>query len=481
MIDFLYGSKGPTERQLQFRDASETFKLYGGAIGGGKSYAICREGIRMSLMYPGNRGFMARHESKAFRETTLVTLLSAIQDIESRTQQKIVLYHNKSDQEIKFVTGSILIYGGLGGRENTDRVKSMELGWACIDEASECIEADIDMLESRLRWKLPDNTYPKFTVFYASNPEPCYLKDRFVTPQLQGNKHPERVFVQALPKDNQWLPDGYVERMCIGKPDYWIKRYINGSWDAAEGQVWPQFDYNIHVYPNNISNFNILPPTKPDQYPTIFGGLDHGQTNPTCLLGAYVDCDGNIFIYDEYHSPGLVSEHSNEIKHKFDVDLLSIIYADPSIWQVKGERNGKAFCTHDEYMDNDLCFVPANNAVNAGLNRVGEYLYFNKELNNPITGKKGSPRLFISNRCVNLVKNISEYQWKVHKNDKMITSVEQPIKRNDHSCDALRYLVMSRPGTEVIEKINNYGTFNYYKDQINNSRNPKTGTIGVYN
>ena len=45
-----------TDRQAIFHGAPEMFKLYGGAMGGGKTFALCAEAFALSCEYPGNRG-----------------------------------------------------------------------------------------------------------------------------------------------------------------------------------------------------------------------------------------------------------------------------------------------------------------------------------------------------------------------------------------------------------------------------------------
>ena len=45
-----------TPRQAAFHAAPEKFRLYGGAMGGGKTVALCAEAIALSCDYPGNRG-----------------------------------------------------------------------------------------------------------------------------------------------------------------------------------------------------------------------------------------------------------------------------------------------------------------------------------------------------------------------------------------------------------------------------------------
>ena len=46
----------PTDRQRAFHSSTARFKLFGGAMGGGKSYALCAECIDLCLNYEGNRG-----------------------------------------------------------------------------------------------------------------------------------------------------------------------------------------------------------------------------------------------------------------------------------------------------------------------------------------------------------------------------------------------------------------------------------------
>ena len=452
--DLYYGEKGPTVRQKQFRDAPQLNKLYGGAVGGGKSWCISSEGTRLSMLYPGNRGFMCRQEAKAFKETTLVTLLALISKIERMSGTKIMANHRKADQTIEFVNGSTILYGGIGGSENKDRVKSMELGWAAVDEASECAEDDINMLESRLRWQLPDGTYPIFHCFYASNPEPGWLKRRFVDPHFAGRLPDDLAFIQALPRDNNWLPDGYVDRISAGKPDYWVKRYIDGSWDAAEGQVWPQFDRNIHVFPNENCDYEIRAPLRKEQYKYIFSSLDHGQANPACFLGWYVDKDSNLFVYDMYYDSGLISKHVREIKEKFKMELFHYNRTDPSVWNTVGEREGKEWTTADEYHEHGLRgLAKANNTLRAGLNRVGEFLYNDPAHIHPILGTTGSPRVFISARCEKLVEEILGYIWKPQRRPDVNDAREEPLGRRDHSVDAFRYGIMSRPSIAAKKKV----------------------------
>jgi len=209
-------------RQDLFHRASETNKLYGGAMGGGKTWALCAEAIALSDDYPGNRGYVCRHELTSFKRSTGLTLDLLL------TRAGLIARHHQTDHYYLLINGSVIYYGGLGDDANAiDKLKSMELGWFAIDEASETTEAFFLMLGSRLRLQIPRI---KYFGLLASNPDPGWLKARFIDQKL-----PDHIFIPALPKDNPALPAGYVDRLKELFPADWVARFLEGDWSAFEG------------------------------------------------------------------------------------------------------------------------------------------------------------------------------------------------------------------------------------------------------
>lgn len=222
-----------TKKQAYFHAAPEMFKLFGGAMGGGKSWALCAEAIALSQQYPGNRGYLCRDTFTAFRRTTLMVLESMLD------RAGLVEQHHQSAYYFLLKNGSIIMYGGLGDdRKAIEKLKSMDLGWFGIDEASETSESYFLMLSTRLRLKLPGI---KYFGLLASNPDPGWLKRRFIDQHL-----PDHVFIQALPGDNPQLALGYLDRLKSILPEEWQKRYIQGDWTAFEG-VNSVFPYSAIV------------------------------------------------------------------------------------------------------------------------------------------------------------------------------------------------------------------------------------------
>lgn len=432
-LDLLYGRHGPTAKQAEFRDSPKKFRLYGGAVGGGKSVALCAELLRAQLAFPGNRGFICRHEATAFRMTTLATLMKLIGELEDMTGQKILTSHHKTERVLHFPNGSVLMYGALGEAEDFERIKSMEVGCFGIDEASETVHENYLMLCSRLRWRLPNGTYPPFFGLLASNPEPGWVKDTFVKPHQLGVPLPNHTFIQALPRDNPFLPPDYIESLRQANPEDWVKRYIEGSWDALEGQVWPMFSFDQHV----IEPFDI-----PYEWPR-FRAIDHGQDHPTVCLWFAVGPDSEIYVYREYYMPGIVSKHAKEIRAMSAGERYDYTVLPPECWGATREKYGRLWSVCDEYHENEIYCIQANNEVMAGVNRVGEYLTPRADRVHPRTGQYGAPRLYIFRGCTNLLLEIPDYSWKTYKTEEK--GKERPKKLKDDACDALRYGVMTRP------------------------------------
>lgn len=460
-LDLLYGIKGPTSRQIEFRDNPNKYKLYGGAVGGGKSVCLCSEAIRLSLAFPGNRGFMCRHEATAFKMTTLQTLLSKIQEIEDITKTKLMHRHHKTEKTIWFTNKSRLEYGALGDIQDFERIKSLEIGHFEIDEASETPYANFQMLKSRLRWKLPDGTYPPFFGLLASNPEPGWVKDLFVTAQVLGELPPNHAFIPALPIDNPYLPPTYVEDLRTSNPGSWVDRYIEGSWTAMEGQIYNEFDPDTHI----------IDPIEIPENVTKFIAIDHGQNHPTCCLWFWVDSDKNIFIYDEYYSPGIVSAHCREIKRISGPDMSRYNYRilPPECWGKTKEKYEQLWSIYDDYLEAGISCTKANNEVLGGINRVGEYLHIQKDRIHPITGNVGSPMLFIYKKCKNLIREMYDYTWKKQKEKQ--EQVDKPVKSGDDAVDALRYGIMTRPAPALFKPVENSNSFDSWKKRLKNINN----------
>ena len=217
----------PNPKQIEAHLASCKYRnvLYGGAVGGGKSYWLCMCVIEHAIKYTGSRICLVRKHLSTFKNSTLVTLLMLL-------PQELIQGHNQQDGKIILVNGSVIIYGGVGTPEEVQKIGSTEFSLIGIDEAGEVDLEPFLFLSSRLRWTLPDGTTPPYNILLASNPSHNWLKEYFID-------HPKDdfIFIQALPKDNlDNLPSDYIENLRKIYPQEWVEKYLEGDWNALSGE-----------------------------------------------------------------------------------------------------------------------------------------------------------------------------------------------------------------------------------------------------
>lgn len=392
----------PTERQARFHQAPERFKLYGGAVGGGKSVALCAEGILLSLEHPGNRGYLARETYEALRKTTLLTFFDIC-------PPKLIKSYNKTEHLLQFINGSQIQFGDL---EDENKLKSLNLGWFGIDEASETTRRKFMMLASRLRLNLPNIHYYGLL---ATNPAPGWIKDDFID-------HPdsEHIFVPALPTDNPYLPDDYVERLIetSAGDEEWVKRYLQGSWATFEGQIYKEFNRLTHV----IKPFEI------PKHWYKYRSIDFGEVNPTACVWIAVDDEQNIYIYREYYQPsnGVITteQHAEKICLMTGKDEILGTVAD-------SHALGKQLIIDYNHYG-VRCQDVLEHEVLTGIARVRERLRLKENR---------KPSLFIFDTCEQTIREFEEYRWDQRIRNELDPK-EKPLKVNDHIMDCIRNFVM---------------------------------------
>ncbi len=151
--------------------------LYGGSAGSGKSFLGCDWQIKRRLKYPGTRGLIGRSELKKLRLSTMATFFELC-SMYGLNPDKHWTY-NGQDHVVKFYNGSQIILMDLADLPSDpefQRFGSIELTDAFVDEAGEVSQKCIDILSSRLRYKLI-NDKPKLLM--TCNPHKGWLYNEF--------------------------------------------------------------------------------------------------------------------------------------------------------------------------------------------------------------------------------------------------------------------------------------------------------------
>jgi len=205
--------------------------LYGGSAGSGKSFLGCDWQIKRRLKYPGTRGLIGRAELKKLRLSTMATFF------ELCTKYNLIagkhFTYNGQDHVINWYNGSQIILMDLADMPSDPdfgRFGSLEITDYFVDEASEVTEKCINILNSRVRYKLI-NDNPKGLL--TCNPHKGWLYREFFDAQRNGSIRKDRRFIQALPTDNPHISPVYIESLQM-LPDIDRKRLLEGDWDYDE-------------------------------------------------------------------------------------------------------------------------------------------------------------------------------------------------------------------------------------------------------
>ena len=445
-LEFLQAANDPTAEEV----------LFTGSIRGGKTQAACYQIFKWALTHGGTY-LIARATYPELRDSTRKVFLQGDGGMPPTCPPELVESFNKVENVLLVKRpggqppGEIIFRAiqehGLG------KVRNITLAGVFIDQLEELDEgAAGEELYQELVGRLSDPAGPR-KLLAAANPGTTthWAYRRFVN---AASREPQTRTVHVELADNApWLPESYVvamERTRETRP-HWYRSRVRGEWGSFEGAAFEEFDERVHV----VAPFAI--PRHWDR----FECMDFGSANPTAWYPVAVDYDGNLVVFDEYYSPGLVSEHAGAIRARRewwwatdddDKPVRANCHADPTIANKLGNSNnrGSELSIEFEFQQNGFSFVHANNNRRAGYMRVSELLHPEDGRPAPIWAshllKQGpTPRLFIFNSCTHLVDQLKSAPLKSEGQDALEVVGPEWESRHGHGVAALRYGCLSRP------------------------------------
>lgn len=214
-------------------DKVTTQLLFGGGAGGGKSNLLMKWIATMALSYPQTRYFLGRESLEDLKKSTLLTLFEVLGSTFGLKEANGDFTHNAQDKFVDiYQTGSRIYYSDIKfypSDPDYEYLGSTEYTAAAIDEASQITGKAKSVIRSRLRYKLDQfGLVPKLGL--GTNPHKGYLKQEFYDPWRKGTLPPESKFVQALPTDNPFLSQGYIDELDRLDPAT-RARLLHGDWD----------------------------------------------------------------------------------------------------------------------------------------------------------------------------------------------------------------------------------------------------------
>lgn len=405
----------PQKKQVDFFMADTKYIAYGGARGGGKSWALRRKLILLAFNYPGISMLLIRRTYPELRDNHIRILLSELEGICS---------YSETRKCFEFPGGSILRLGYLDNENDVNQYQGQEYDIIALDEATQLTEYQFQALKGCLRGA---NSYPK-RMYITCNPGGvghAWVKRLFIDKDYrQGEKADDYTFIKALVYDNEVLlennPD-YLEQLK-SLPASLRNAWLNGKWEEFEGQYFSEFDYAIHT----------CEPFGLDDTFTKYCAIDYGLDMLAAVFVG-VGSDGRCFVYDEIHKEGLiVSEAAKLIKEKCDGVCMFIAPSD--LWSRQkdsGKSIAELFCENGVYL------------TRLQSERIGGWMCL-KELLLPIESENGQrhSKLCIMRNCLNLIRCLPLLMHDRTRSGDVSTTPHNIT----HAPDALRYFAVSRYG-----------------------------------
>ena len=140
----------PNPRQEEFLKCEKKYVAFGGARGGGKSWAVRTKAVLMALKYPGIRILLVRRTMPELERSLVPAAL--------RLYPQCIAKYKVSEHRWDFANGSALEFGYCDAESDVTRYQSAEYDVIRFDELTHFTESQFTYLLSRIRGT---NGFPK--------------------------------------------------------------------------------------------------------------------------------------------------------------------------------------------------------------------------------------------------------------------------------------------------------------------------------
>ena len=371
--------------------AQQGTQIFYGGSSSGKSVFLSQRCL-IDIMAGGHNYLVCREVGRSIRSSTYNEITKLIRDWKLHKLFRV----NKTEMKITCTNGYQIIFTGL---DDVEKIKSItpEKGvitdiW--IEEATETNEDDINQLYLRLRGQ-SDN---KKRVMLSFNPilQTHWIYKRYFqnwNDNIPAYADDDLLILKTTYKDNRFLSDDDVKRIESIADDYFYQVYALGNWGVLGDVIFHNWSIeDLSTYP--AGKFRI--------------GLDFGFASDPAAWLVTEKRNKDIFILSEGGERGLTNDVlADQLKKAFGSEYVRADSAEP-----------KSIAELNQYGVNALPANKGKDSVVFGIQWLQQHT------------------LHVDSKCVNIIRELQQYQW---KKDKDGNSIKQPVDKNNHWIDALRY------------------------------------------
>lgn len=431
----------PHEGQQRFHDDDAVVKAIIGGRGSGKSAGGIQEVQRK--IKAGEPGLILAPTEKHFYRSTWVQLnewLPIDPNVTGVPTTPLVEHWSKTDQMIRFTTGSIVQYGGI---YDPDDWRGPNVNWVWLDEPGRIKRETAFLI---LLGTLRVGSDPRMMLTTTPRGVRHWLYKYFVQREIDDEviealeeagmpSDPEQLFswhrVTTEQNKHNLAPIFYAT-LKMAYRGVWAEQELEGKFVSFEGLVFPEYDPKVHLIEQR---------ELPHDWPRYWS-IDFGFENPfVAQLWARSPDDRWYREREIYMSGRTVNQHAEKMK-----EINEDLFGDPlAIKKCVCDTDAEDQATLREH---GFKTISAKKDVKAGLQAVTEHLSLDE------TEK---PRLYLMRGALVEVdrrrsarelptcteEEIVEYVWP-DKGESGELKREHPVKEHDHGMDAMRYLLFTR-------------------------------------
>lgn len=310
--------------------------------------------------------------------------------------------------------GKVNTYYIFGGKDESSAslIQGVTLGGILLDEVALMPRSFVEQAMARCSVE-----GSKF--WFNCNPEGP--RHWFKTEHIDKSEERRYLVLHFRLEDNPSLSEETIDRYKNMFTGIFYRRFILGEWAFADGVIYSSIPEKCFY--NNKAADKVVPIKIRENDVAPWYAADYGTTNPQVYLEIYKYTAPDSKIPYFYVTREYCWNSRETFRQKTDAEYVADFNAfklpkykgliiDPSAESLKvaHERSGELV-------------INAKNDVRPGISMVSTLFALG--------------HIFINtDECPNLTAELGLYQWDPKKSE---AGKEEPIKQNDHSCDALRY------------------------------------------
>lgn len=466
----------PSEKQKLFLKAKTKHIGFGGARGGGKSWAVRTKAVLLALQYPGIKTLIVRRTYPELLNNHIDRLVDELHGIAR---------YNKTEKVFRFPNASSIKFGYCNQDKDLQQYQGAEYDVIFLDEATQLQEMWMKKITACVRGV---NNFPK-RVYYTMNPGGqghAYIKRIFIDRRYEEGENPEDyTFIQSLVTDNKALmkeqPD-YIKQLEALPPKL-REAWLYGRWDIFEGQFFEDFRTDPDHAKAEEEGFtldelrmqrrwtHVIEPFEiPDGW-QIYRSYDFGYNKPFSCAWWAVDYDGVLYrileLYGCTKTPNegvkwapdrqFAAIANIEREHRWLKGKHIIGIADPAIWDAS-----HGISIAEEAGRKGVLFAPGDHERLAGWMQCHYRLQFDDN---------GYPRMYVFSNCTGFIRTIPGLMYSETRPEDLDTDGE------DHIADEWRYMCMARPIKPVVIEEKETLFTSDPLDQMRNTKNRDKYTL----